>query len=552
MSVTENWSRIGGPIRFIVDLFNRCHALVMGAGCVLGGLFVISIANFVPLTNDELWLRYVAYAVAAYWIVARGLGPIWTALDWSGLNKGTHGTARTATAGELRAGGLMPRTPESIYLGRFVDKRRVRGEVGYPGGVHLLSIGQAGSGKGTGLIVPNLSTLRRSILIIDPKGEAAAITARKRARFGPVIIINPFNVFVKERPYLKSDGFNPLGALNPKHDDFTDDCAGIAEALIKEQIGKDGAFFTSSAQDFLTALIMHEKLKRGDRASLANVRRMLTEPAVTTKATGPVGLLKTIVEMAQSNCVPLKSKAGRFLQEANSNKDIISTAISETRFLDSAAMQRDLCGADIDWEVMKHRVCTIYVILPADRMETHANYMRLVVSSALRALLRSPPGKTLPPVLFMLDEFAQLGYLPAIENAMGIARGYGVQLWPFLQDLNQLKALYRDRWQSFLGNAAAVTAFAPRDLFTAQHLSARLGNKTIIVESENNRTGDAGLGHGRNPQGVPLFRPEELMEMPARQMLCSVNPVQKAFMTKAPAYTETTFAADLDPNPYHD
>jgi type IV secretion system protein VirD4 len=61
-----------------------------------------------------------------------------------------------------------------------------------------------------------------------------------------------------------------------------------------------------------------------------------------------------------------------------------------------------------------------------------------------------------------------------IWMAMGIARGYGVQLWPFLQDLNQLKALYRDRWQSFLGKAAALTAFAPRDLFTAQHLSARL------------------------------------------------------------------------------
>lgn len=544
--------RIGGPIRLLVELVTRAYALVVGALWAVAGLLLMAVARYVPNTSETLFIGYIAYAVAAYWIVAKGLGPIWTALDWSGLNKGTHGTARTATACELRDGGLIPRRPESIYLGRFFDKGHGQGEVGYPGRVHLLTVGPAGSGKGTGLIVPNLATLRRSILIIDPKGEAAAITARKRAQYGPVVIINPFNVFVKARPYLKSDGFNPLGALDPSGEDFTDDCAGIAEALVKEQIGKDGAFFTSSAQDLLTALIMHEKMKRGDRASLANVRRMLTEPYLATKETGPVGLLRTIIEISRSKCPPLQSKAGRFLQEANSNKDIISTAISETRFLDSAAMQRDLCGADIDWEVMKHQVATVYVILPADRMETHANYMRLVVSSALRALLRSPPGKRLPPVLFMLDEFAQLGHLPPIENAMGIARGYGVQLWPFLQDLNQLKALYKDRWQSFLGNAAAITAFAPRDLFTAQHLSQRLGNKTIIVESENNREGDTGLGHGRSPQGVPLFRPEQLMEMPARQMLCSINSVHKAFMAKAVAYPETDFAVDLDPNPYHD
>jgi type IV secretory pathway TraG/TraD family ATPase VirD4 len=60
--------------------------------------------------------------------------------------------------------------------------------------------------KGTGLIIPNLARLRRSVFIIDPKGEAAAITARRRARFGPVKIINPFNVLVDKLPYLRSGG----------------------------------------------------------------------------------------------------------------------------------------------------------------------------------------------------------------------------------------------------------------------------------------------------------------------------------------------------------
>jgi Type IV secretory system Conjugative DNA transfer len=171
--------------------------------------------------------------------------------------------------------------------------------------------------------------------------------------------------------------------------------------------------------------------------------------------------LKTVIKMTTSKNASLRSKTGRFLRDRDSGKDFISIAINETRFLDSPQIQRDLQSSSIDWDKLKHEVTTVYLILPADRFDTHASYLRLVLSSALRTLLRSPPGKTLPPVLFMLEEFAQLGYLPPIENAMGIADGVGVQLWPFLQDLNQIKALYQDRWQTFLGNAAALPPSRP-------------------------------------------------------------------------------------------
>src|SRR5262249_45183005 len=149
-----------------------------------------------------------------------------------------------------------------------------------------------------------------------------------------------------------------------------------------------------------------------------------------SEKTGAIGLLKTVLDMTQSHCEPLRSKAGRFVNGTRSNLDVIATAINETRLLDSPPIQRDLRGEGFDWDSMKRQITTVYLILPADRLETHANYLRLVVTSALRALLRSPPSQTLPPVLFILDEFAQLNYLPPIENAMGIARGFGVQLWP--------------------------------------------------------------------------------------------------------------------------
>jgi type IV secretion system protein VirD4 len=435
-----------------------------------------------------------------------------------------------------------------IYLGKFLDGNTARADVHYPNSIHAITIGPNGSGKGTGLIIPNLATLRRPVFIIDPKGEAAAITLRARAKLGPVKIINPFNVLAEKLPHLKSDGFNPLAALDATHDNFTDDCTGIGQALVRQEPGSDGAFFGGSAQDLLTCLVMHEKIMRGKDASLGNVRKMLTEPFAGSEHRGAIGLLKTILDMTESRCEPLRAKAGRFVNGTRSNMDIISTAINETRFLDSPPVARDLNGEGFDWDLMKREISTVYLVIPADRLESHANYLRLIVTSALRTLLRSPPSETLPPALFILDEFAQLGYLPPIENAMGIARGFGVQLWPFLQDLNQLKALYRDRWQSFVANAGCLTAFAPRDWFTAEYLSNLCGQKTVNVNSRSlNNQGN--INWNESPHGFPLFRPEDLMKMPPGQMLCLVSGVDP-FFTRAEGHWKTPYGRGLDPNPY--
>ena len=555
------WARSGaaaglslsGLIGGAAEAASRAKVIIIGlALAAVGGiLLVMSVPPLATALNDggDWGWPAVGSAVGAYFLFAHGLGPIWNALTWSRASTDTHGLARWATLAELRNARLAP-LENGLFLGAFAGDGGPRESVCYPGTIHAITIGPNNSGKGTGLIIPNLAILPRSIFIIDPKGEAAAVTARHRAKFGPVKIINPFNVLADELPHLASTGFNPLAALDPTHDNFTDDCVGIAKALVKDQLAGD-AFFSGSAQDLITALIMYEKRERGDDATLANVRTMLTEPYAHDASGNAIGLAKTAFAMANGDYAPLSSKAHRFTIRSNSNLDIISTAINETRLLDSPALRRDLGGEAIDWNLMKREITTVYLIIPADRLETHANYLRLVVTSALRSLLRSQPSRTLPPVLFMLDEFAQLGYLSAIENAMGIARGYGVQLWPILQDLNQLHALYKDRWQTFIGARGVLTAFAPQDMFTADYLSKLCGNKTIIVQTENSRADFGSPGTGRGPQGQPLIRPEELMGLPAGQMLCFVNPVKYPFITDAAGYWTMAINEHLDRNPYH-
>jgi len=495
---------------------------------------------------DDLFFPVFGTALGGYWVLARGLGPAWNALRWTGVSTDTHGKARMATTGELRDARMIPRR-NGIYLGSIGKRERAR-EVGYPGSVHLLTIGPTGSGKGTGLIIPNLCDLKRSILIIDPKGEAAAITVWLRQSLGRVVMLNPFQLLAGEHPRLRSDGFNPLTALDPNSDHFIDDATGIAEALVRVEGSQP--HWSESAQDLVAALVMYEVLARGRDATLGNVRAMLTQPYGQDSEGRPIGLSLLLQKMYAIDFSPLQAKIGRLIHVTNEMRSIISAAITQTRFLDSKPIATDLASiSDFNFANMKEEIVTVYLILPATHLITHSNWLRLIIGSALRALLETPASHTLPPVLFLLDEFAQLGYLPAVSNAMNIARTFGVQLWPIVQDLNQLKAIYGDNWENFVGACGALTAFAPRDLFTADYLSRRCGNRTVVIESENERIGSSDMGRSRGPQGIPLFRPQDLMGMPSRQMLCVADPVKSPFLTQAPVYKDTPL---LRPNPYYE
>jgi type IV secretion system protein VirD4 len=94
------------------------------------------------------------------------------------------------------------------------------------------------------------------------------------------------------------------------------------------------------------------------------------------------------------------------------------------------------------------------------------------------------------PVLFVLDEFPVLGHLKQLEDAAGQIAGFGVRLWPILQDLGQLKALYRERWQTFIGNSQFVQLFGNNDLETLNWVSDRLGTTTVVVEEIARTTHD--------------------------------------------------------------
>ena len=89
----------------------------------------------------------------------------------------------------------MSDAPNGISLGRHYDDATdsAGNKIVYEGERHVLLFGPNGTGKGTRFLIPNLLSIKdRSIVVIDPKGELAAVTADYRRTVGDVVMLNPF------------------------------------------------------------------------------------------------------------------------------------------------------------------------------------------------------------------------------------------------------------------------------------------------------------------------------------------------------------------------
>lgn len=367
-----------------------------------------------------------------------------------------------------------------MYLGYdIIDGKITDKIIGYPGDGHLLTIGPTRSGKSRRLFIPNLLyETGRSALVIDMKGELAALTAAHRAgKGGKVVALDPFNILAKRGAKVARVGFNPMADLDPTSEEFVDDAMVLAEALIQVNPNAKEPHFAEFAQDMVCAFIMLVKCVYGDKATLKMVRREISRSPSEIEI-----IARQVAETPHNEAIA--NKLNKF-RESKDNKEIasiMSTAQTQTRFLDSPGIARNLAAGGVNFADLKTENMSVFLVLPPNRLLSHAKWLRLIVSSAMTAMQRTLKVAGRPDVLFMLDEFPQLGRMESVESAVSLNAGFGVKVWAAVQHLGQLKDLYNDNWETFL-SAGCVTAFAPRDFFTRDHLTKLIGEGSKAMRS---------------------------------------------------------------------
>lgn len=216
-------------------------------------------------------------------------------------------------------------------------------------------------------------------------------------------------------------------------------------------------------------------------------------------------------------------------------------------------MLDDLEKDGIDFARLKLEAITVYVILPAYALETFSAWLRLVVACAFNALYRSEGGGGLR-TLFLLSEFAQLGKLSMVSAALAQGAGYGIQLCPVLQDINQLRANYgRDQAETFLGMSGATFCFCPNDPETSEWMSRRSGE---VIEPALSMSDDPrGARASWRGERRRLLPPGDLHNMPEFHGLVFFAGKSAPQPVYAPPYWDAQRNPDLqgryDPDPYH-
>jgi len=393
---------------------------------------------------------------------------------------------------------------DQAWIGQAFDQAAT--PLGYADDRHVCLVSGTRGGKGAGVIIPNLCLWPGSCIIIDPKGENGTVTARRRGNGSAfahglgqkVCILDPFGEVSLETT-LKAR-FNPLDVIEVDGDLAVADAGRIAAAIVVRE-NKTDPYWEEAARNLIKGFILHvlsEPYFEGLR-NLVTVRRLLTQgdwlltdklrEAGDEKIPSAFGLLWERMRKNPAFNGVVSGVGEQMMSMAERTRSgVLATARTNTEFLDDRPMQRLLEASDFDLAEIKTNPggLTIYLTLPQRYMDTHYRWLRLMISLAVGEMERiKGRPRTGYPTLFVLDEFARLKRMEAIEHAVAQAAGFGVKFFFVAQNLAQLKVVYDEGWETFVSNSGLKMFFQIDDDFTRAYLSRLLGEYEVKRETRS-------------------------------------------------------------------
>lgn len=449
-----------------------------------------------------------------------------------------HGDARWASVSEQQRAGLRART--GVLLGRNGGDFLIA-----DGPEHVMLYAPTRTGKGVGVVIPNLLTWPGSVVVLDIKRENYAASAGFRAEAGQrVFLFDPLardGRTTRFNPVAHIDRADALAVLDelqrmalmlfptpPQSDPFW------SEAARTGFIGV-GAWVAATAERPFTLGEIFRQLTQGDPRvrfpKLIKARRQEGRPL-------PAGCVAALSDF----CASSDNTFASIRQSITSRMGLWLNPLADAA----------TAASDFDLRDLQRGGLSLYLgASPADMVRVAPLYS-LLFQQLVDLSSRSLPGPEDRPVLVLLDEFARLGPAPVLAHAFSWVAGYGLRLLPVIQSPSQLRALYGpDVTEEILTNCGLEVVFAPKELRVAQELSDRLGFYTYAGRSLSQ---PRGLATGRrtltvSDQRRALMLPQELMQLSDRDLIVLKAGLPPVRGRKIRYYRERVFLRRLRPPP---
>lgn len=422
---------------------------------------------------------------------------------------------------------------------------------------NMLVIGGSGAGKTFFIVKPNIMQmmLNNSFIATDPKGEIARATANMLKKNGyNVKVLNLIDM-------AKSDGYNPFRYIREENDVVKLVTNLISNTTPKETAPSD-PFWEKSESMFLQALFYYVWLEMPpNRKNFQSVLELLSEAEVDAKGKDSK-LTKKMKQLAQTSKLkqnhPAYKQYMKVIRGAGDTvRSIIISANSRLALLENPQILRILSKDDLHLEELgigvngdKHTRTALFCIIPdSDKSYNFIVgmlYTQLFQELYFQADFRNG-GKLPIQVTLMMDEFSNVALPDDFCSLLSTMRSRRISSIIIIQNLAQIKALFKDTWETITGNCDTLVYLGGNEKSTHQYISEMLGKSTIDKRSTGETRGVHGsASRNYDVLGRELMTPDEVRNMSNKKCLIFIKGFNPIFDDKYIPFRHKNFSQTED------
>lgn len=477
------------------------------------------------------------------------LGVLFVAVKLWQQKKDLYGSARFATLADLKKAKFLESSNNAIVVGRMDNKYLY-----FSGQQFCLLAAPTRSGKGVGIVIPNLLSYQGSMVVLDIKQENFELTSGFRAKYGQEIYL--FNPFAED---MRTHRWNPLTYISSDPKFRVSDLMSIAAMLYPMGEGSNGneRFWMSQAQNVFMAFALYLLDQRAWLRSTGTQEEVLPPCTMGAlyrlSAGGNGGDLKEFFQgLSQKNFVSeaCKTAFSGLLSQAEETFSNIMASFKEplnawiNPVLDAATSADDFLLTDV-----RRRKMTIYIGIQPNKLAESRLIVNLFFSQLINQNTKELPQNN-PELkhqcLLLMDEFTSIGKVEIIAKSVSYMAGYNIRLLPIIQSLAQLDAVYgREASRTLVTNHALQILYTPREQQDANDYSEMLGYTTVKKQT---RTHGEQSSTSESEEQRRLMLPQELKAMSADQEIFIYEGLDHPVMCeKIRYYKEAAFTERLLP-----
>lgn len=410
--------------------------------------------------------------------------------------------------------------------------------------LNVAVIGGSGSGKTRGYVRPNLLRMNMNYAVTDPKGEIYRSCARRLEERG-------YTVHKLDLVDLAAgDRFNPMAYINP--DKPEESIMLLSDNLIRntderQNAGGGGDQFWTKAEKALYNALLTFVYYTTDHPSMPAMIDMVAAMQASEEDEQAMSIVDARMAASRDMIREVRAHPDEWDDQVHrivdgldfstaqyrtfeqgageTKKSIIISAGVRLAPMQVAGVRALLGGLDGTDTIGLDEFCkpgrtALFLVLPDTNRTFNflaAILYQMLFEHTIYAADHDPEGHLQVPLHCFLDEFANIGQIPNFEQLIGTIRGRWISVSVILQDLAQIKARYKDNWETIVGNCDSILCLGvgKGDETTPKWLSGLLGKETIDLRDNNVTKGSHGSFTINNRRtGRELLTPDEIGKLP--------------------------------------